>query len=103
MNLKMVGTSHEARSISALTDVRHADDADLALEELRDRTEEAPVDGEQRVAEGLVCAGKLVLPRILAEVEYHAAGERKAVRLKSAGREADDHVSRADRLAGDEL
>ena len=74
----------------------HTRDFDLALEELGHRLQEALVDGKERLAERLVRAGELILPRILAEIENDAAGEREAVCLKTAGRKADDHVSGAD-------
>ena len=86
----------------AARDVRHA--ADLhGLHERPDRLQEALVRREKRVAERLVRPGKLVPPRILADVEDDAPRQREAVRLEPVGREADDHVARADGLARDEL
>ena len=88
---------------SAARYVGHAVDLDLALHELGDRLEEALVHRQKRLAERLVRAGQLVLPRIPAEVEDDLASQREAVRLQSARRQTDDDVSGADGLSGDEI
>ena len=106
VNLGVHALREDARDVvreTAASNVRHAVDLDLPVHQLGDGLEEALVHGEERVAERLVRPRKLVLPGILAEIEDHAARERKAVRLQAVRRETEDHVSSADRLAGDEL
>ena len=91
MKLKIVGT-----------DVGHAGHLDVVVQQAADGLEEALVHGEKGVADRLVRARELVLRRHLADVEEHAAGEGEAVRLETAGGQADDHVPGADGLSRDE-
>ena len=97
------GLRENARNVvreAAARDVGHAVDLDLVVEEASDGLEEAPVDGEERVADRLVRAGQLVEGGHLADVEEDLAREGVAVRLEAAGGEADDDVAGADGLAG---
>ncbi len=106
VDLGVDGLGENARNVireTAACDVGHARNLDLALKKLGDGLEEALMDGEKRLAESLIRTRELILPGILAEIENDAAGEREAVGLKAAGREADDDVSGADGLARDEL
>ena len=100
------GLGEHARDVvleAAAGDVGHAGNLDVVVKKASDRLEEALVYGEKGVADRLVGARKLVLRGHLADVEEHAARKGVAVRLETAGREADDDVSGADGLPRDEL